>query len=77
MVCARALAPLDRVLNLAAPLSTPRTVGLFLKGRDAAAELKAAEKMWDFNAELVPSCTDPDARVVVIRDLQPKAQAKE
>ena len=77
MVCARALAPLDRLLNLAAPLSTPRTVGLFLKGRDAATELKAAEKMWDFNAELVASRTDRDARVVVIRGLQPKAKAKE
>jgi 16S rRNA G527 N7-methylase RsmG len=77
VVSARALAPLDRLFNLAASLSTPRTVGLFLKGRDAATELKAAEKMWDFNAELVPSRTDPDARVVVIRHLQPKAKAKE
>ena len=48
-----------------------------MKGRDAAAELKAAEKMWNFNAELVPSRTDRDARVVVIRNLQPKAKAKE
>ena len=77
VVCARALAPLDRLLNLAAPLSSSRTVGLFLKGRDAATELKAAEKMWDFNAELVPSRTDRNARIVVIRHLQPKAKAKE
>ena len=77
VVCARALAPLDRLLNLAAPLSSPRTVGLFLKGRDAATELKAAEKMWDFNAELVTSRTDRNARIVVIRHLQPKAKAKE
>ena len=77
VVCARALAPLDRLLNLAAPLSSPRTVGLFLKGRDAATELRVAEKMWDFNAELVPSRTDRNARIVVIRHLQPKAQAKE
>ena len=77
VVCARALAPLDKLVKLATPLSTSRTVGLFLKGRDAATELKAAEKMWDFNAELVPSRTDPDARVVVIRYLQLKAQAKE
>ena len=77
VVCARALAPLDRLLNLAAPLSSSRTVGLFLKGRDAATELKTAEKMWDFNAELVPSRTDRNARIVVIRHLQPKAKAKE
>ena len=77
MVSARALAPLDKLVNLAAPLSPPRTVGLFLKGRDAAKELKAAEKMWNFNVELVPSRTDPDARIVVIRNLQPKTKAKE
>ena len=77
VISARALAPLDRLVGLAAKLSSPRTVGLFLKGRDAEAELKAAEKMWNFNAELVPSRTDPDARVIVIRNLQPKAKAKE
>jgi 16S rRNA (guanine527-N7)-methyltransferase len=77
VISARALAPLDRLVGLAAKLSSPRTVGLFLKGRDAEAELKAAEKMWNFNAELVPSRTDPDARVIVIRSLQPKAKAKE
>ena len=77
VVSARALAPLDKLVNLAAPLSPPRTVGLFLKGREAAKELKAAEKMWNFNVELVPSRTDPDARIVVIRNLQPKTKAKE
>jgi 16S rRNA (guanine527-N7)-methyltransferase len=77
VISARALAPLDRLVGLAAKLSSPRTVGLFLKGRDAAAELKAAEKMWNFNAELVPSRTDRAARVVVIRNLQAKVQAKE
>jgi 16S rRNA (guanine527-N7)-methyltransferase len=74
VISARALAPLDRLVGLAAKLSSPRTVGLFLKGRDAAAELKAAEKMWNFNAELIPSRTDPDARVIAIRNLQPKAK---
>ena len=77
VVCARALAPLDKLLNLAAPLSTSATVGLFLKGRDAAAELRAAEKMWDCNAELVPSRTDLSASIVVVRNLQPKAEPKE
>ena len=77
VISARALAPLDRLVGLAAKLSSPRTVGLFLKGRDAEAELKAAEKMWNFDAELVPSRTDPDARVIVIRNLQPKSKAKE
>jgi 16S rRNA (guanine527-N7)-methyltransferase len=69
VVSARALAPLDKLLALAAPLFASSTVGLFLKGRDAAAELKAAENLWDFNAELVPSRTEREGRIVVIRNL--------
>ena len=62
VVSARALAPLDKLLALAAPLFSSSTVGLFLKGRDAAAELKAAESLWNFNVELVPSRTEPRRR---------------
>ena len=72
VVSARALAPLDKLLALAAPLFASSTVGLFLKGRDVAAELRAAESLWNFNLELVPSCTDGDARIVVIRNLERK-----
>jgi 16S rRNA (guanine527-N7)-methyltransferase len=72
VVSARALAPLDKLLALAAPLFTSSTVGLFLKGRDAAAELKAAEGLWNFNVELVPSRTEPGARIAVVRNLERK-----
>jgi 16S rRNA (guanine527-N7)-methyltransferase len=74
VVSARALAPLDRLLGLAAPLFTPATVGVFLKGRDAAAEVEAAAKAWTFAVEMVPSITEATGRVVVIRDLQPKSK---
>jgi 16S rRNA (guanine527-N7)-methyltransferase len=72
VVSARALAPLDRLLGLAAPLFTPATVGVFLKGRDAAAEIETAAKAWTFAVEMVPSITEATGRVVVVRDLQPK-----
>ena len=58
VVAARALASLSRLLELSAPLFASRTVGLFLKGRDAATELEAARKSWSFNAELIPSRTE-------------------
>jgi 16S rRNA (guanine527-N7)-methyltransferase len=74
VVSARALAPLDKLLGLAAALFTPVTVGLFLKGRDVAAELEAAKKAWNFNADLVPSRTDRDGRIVVVRNLEPKSE---
>jgi 16S rRNA (guanine527-N7)-methyltransferase len=74
VVSARALAPLDRLLGLAAPLFTPATVGVFLKGRDAAAEVETAAKAWTFAVEMIHSITEATGRVVVIRDLQPKSK---
>jgi 16S rRNA (guanine527-N7)-methyltransferase len=74
VVSARALAPLDRLLGLAAPLFAPSTVGVFLKGRDAALEIETAAKAWTFAVEMVPSITEATGRVVVIRDLQPKSK---
>jgi 16S rRNA (guanine527-N7)-methyltransferase len=74
VVSARALAPLDRLLGLAAPLFTPATVGVFLKGREAAAEIETAAKAWTFAVEMIPSITEATGRVVVIRDLQPKSK---
>jgi len=72
VVSARAVAPLVKLFALAAPLFASSTVGLFLKGRDAAAELQTAEKLWNFHAELVPSRTERDARIVVVRKLERK-----
>jgi 16S rRNA (guanine527-N7)-methyltransferase len=76
VVSARAVAPLDKLFALAAPLFASSTVGLFLKGRDAAAELQAAEKLWNFQSELVPSRTERDARIVVVRKLERKNEGK-
>ena len=74
VISARALAPLDKLLGLAALLSAPSTVGSFLKGREVAAELEVAKKAWNFNAELVPSRTERDGRIVVVRNLEPKSE---
>jgi 16S rRNA (guanine527-N7)-methyltransferase len=76
VVSARALAPLSRLLELSAPLFGSRTVGLFLKGRDAAAELENAKKLWSFNAELIPSRTEAGAHVVAVRDLETKGKTR-
>src|SRR5262249_6695106 len=75
VIAGRAVAPLARLLYLAAPLCVPGTVGVFLKGRTAAAEVQAAEKLWSFEVELVPSRTEPEGRIVVIRHLHAKSTA--
>lgn len=68
VVSARALAPLPRLLALAAPFFHAQTVGLFLKGREAEKEIAEAAVRWRFDAELKPSITDREGRIVVIRN---------
>ena len=67
VVTARALAPLPRLLDYAAPALEKGAQGLFLKGQDVEAELTEAAKSWNIAAELVPSVTDPSGRIVVVR----------
>jgi 16S rRNA (guanine527-N7)-methyltransferase len=64
VVTARALAPLPQLLAWSQELLKSGAVGVFPKGRDARAELTEAEKSWRFNAELLPSRTDSEARIV-------------
>ncbi len=72
VVTARALAPLTELLSMAYPLLKKGTQGLFPKGQDVAGELTEAAKCWKIQASLVPSRTDPKARIVVVHGLEPK-----
>jgi len=74
VVTARALAPLPRLLDLSAPFFSGPTIGLFLKGREAEAEVEAARKLWNFEPELHPSLTDASGRIIVIRALNAKSE---
>ena len=69
VVTARALAPLAILLDWAKPLLTAGAIGLFPKGRDAEAELTAARERWRFEADLLPSRTASDARIVRVTSL--------
>jgi 16S rRNA (guanine527-N7)-methyltransferase len=73
VISARALAPLDKLLGMTVPLFMPGTVGVFPKGRDAAAELKAAEKTWCFTVDEIASRTEPEGVILMIRDPAPKS----
>jgi 16S rRNA (guanine527-N7)-methyltransferase len=77
VVSARALARLDELCGLAAPLLSPDGVMLLLKGQDFARELAAASQSWDFDMLESPSVTDPGGRVVVIRNLSRKVEPHE
>ena len=70
VITARALAPLPRLLELAGPAFSACTTGLFLKGKEAEAELSAARERWTFDATLHPSLTDASGRIITVRALQ-------
>jgi 16S rRNA (guanine527-N7)-methyltransferase len=75
-VTARALAPLDILLRLAYPLLKTGAQGLFLKGQDVDVELTKATKCWNIDVDLVPSKTNPQSRIVIVRRLQKRPSAK-
>lgn len=72
IVSARALAPLPRLLDLAAPLLASGATGLFLKGQDVDKELTEASKSWNVEVEIAPSRTDTHGRILIIRRAVPK-----
>jgi 16S rRNA (guanine527-N7)-methyltransferase len=73
VVTARAVAPLEKLLAEAYPLLKTGMVGLFLKGQDIEAELTTASKYWKFEAELAPSQTSAQGRIVVVSKLEKRS----
>ncbi len=74
VITARALAPLPKLLGLVQPFFSPQTVALFPKGRDAEAEIREARDQFAFDCSLVPSLTDAEARIVILRNLAVKSE---
>jgi 16S rRNA (guanine527-N7)-methyltransferase len=72
IVTARAVSPLSSLLGQCLPLLKQGTLGMFPKGQDVEAELTEASKCWKMTVDLVPSRTDPKARIVMIRALEPR-----
>jgi 16S rRNA (guanine527-N7)-methyltransferase len=64
LVTARALAPVAKLLDYAAPLLAPDGACLFLKSRSVDAELAEAGRHWRMQVEQHPSATGPDGVVL-------------
>ena len=69
LITSRALAPLPRLLALAAPLLAPNGICLFLKGAAAQTELTAAAAEWHMHVERVASQTVHNACILRISDI--------
>jgi len=70
IVTARALASLGQVLTYVEPLIKRGAQALLLKGQDVDAELTQAAKSWTMAASSVSSKTNPNGRILVVRQLQ-------
>jgi 16S rRNA (guanine527-N7)-methyltransferase len=69
-ITARAVSSLSRLLDISTHLSTRNSVWVLPKGRSAESELAEARRRWHCHAEIVPSGTDPDSQILVLRDVK-------
>ena len=69
VVTARALAPLDKLVDYAVPFLAPGGVCLFLKGVGTEDELTAAGKTWNMVSDRLPSRSGPTGVVLRVRDI--------
>jgi len=69
VITARAVAPLERLLELTFPLFRPGTLGIFLKGLNVVGELTEAHKRWRISTDRVPSRSDPSGTLIIVREV--------
>jgi 16S rRNA (guanine527-N7)-methyltransferase len=69
LITARALAPLPKLLGLAAPLLMPGGICLFHKGSSVDTELTHAATEWHMQIERIPSRTASNASILRISQL--------
>ncbi len=72
VVTARALANLNQLLGMAAPLLAPEGICVFPKGRAWRQELAAAQQNWTMLIETFDSESDREAAILRISDLHRK-----
>lgn len=65
VITARAVAPAVDLLGMTSHLAHRKTRFLLMKGRSAKKELEDARRAWQGCFELVASCTDPEAAIIV------------
>lgn len=71
-ITARAVAPLGRLLSMALHLAHDGTIWALPKGKSAQSELAEAQRSWQCEARSEASCTDPEARILVLSKVKAK-----
>ena len=68
-ITARALAPLEKLVDLAMPVLSPGGKCLFLKGARVEEELTNAKKEWKMTVRRFPSATNANGVILSIQDI--------
>jgi len=76
VISARAFAPLNKLLTAGLRFSTPATVWILPKGRNAKSELEAASASWQGDFRLEPSRTDDEAQIIVASEVRRRPERK-
>lgn len=69
VVSARALAPLSDLLEFAEKHLTAQGAAIFPKGARHAEEIAEARQAWSFDLDTLPSLSDSEAAILVIRNI--------
>lgn len=73
IITSRACANLEKLLGFMKNVSRETgSFGVFPKGKTALHEIEEAKKTWDFNAEIFPSTTSDEGKIIVVRNLRMK-----
>ena len=75
-ITARACAPLDQLFDWGLRFADRSTRWLLPKGARVDDEIAAARHGFDFDADLIPSRTEPTARIVVAANVRRKAHRR-
>lgn len=74
LITARGFAPLKRLLELTAPLFTPSTTFLLLKGKSYLEEINEAQRGWDFKVSVHSSITDCQGKILEVKEVSKKVK---
>jgi 16S rRNA (guanine527-N7)-methyltransferase len=74
VITARAVARLEKLIEISAHLSTRNTVWALPKGRSGQVELAEASRTWHFDAWEEPSRTDPQSTILVLSGVGARRQ---
>ena len=69
VVTARAVAPLNKLIELSQFVSTPHSHLIFLKGKDFKYELTRLEKKWNMKLTVLPSLSSPEGVILKMESL--------